>query len=110
MLNRIPGKVWRTPLIRGVAAALSLPRRAGVTMPDAPQLLLPTKRRLDTPIVSNYEDIIERASAPANPPSGVLRVYAKTDDTLHTLNSGGTDTALGAGGGTSTIVAPQGRL
>ena len=43
-------------------------------------------------------DVVEQ-SAPANPAAGFLRVYAGTDHALHTLSSGGVNTALGAGGG-----------
>ena len=41
-------------------------------------------------------------SAPPNPAAGKLRLYAGTDHQWHALTSGGTDTALGSGGGGGT--------
>jgi hypothetical protein len=117
MLNRLPGRVWSAPrlpsrtdrpLIPGLsgrrsgivpAQAQPLRARALAQMPGAPTILLPTKRRFDTPYISNYADETELGAAPANPPSGVMRFYAKNDHTFHALSSSGTDTSLGAGGG-----------
>lgn len=38
-------------------------------------------------------------STPSNPSAGSLKVYAKTDDKVYKLNSSGTETEIGAGGG-----------
>lgn len=41
---------------------------------------------------------LTETTAPASPAAGELAVYAGTDHALHVKTSGGTDTALGAGG------------
>lgn len=48
-------------------------------------------------------------SAPATPASGKVRLYAKTDKSLYRKDDAGLETGL-AGGGSSMLVAPQGRL
>jgi len=42
---------------------------------------------------------LSHETTPSNPSSGNVKVYAKNDDTLYVLNSSGTETAIGAGGG-----------
>lgn len=58
--------------------------------------VLGTSPTLATPVLSSYADLTEVAK-PANPAASTLRVYAKSDDKLYTLNSSGTETQVGAG-------------
>lgn len=60
-----------------------------------------TNKTLTAPVISNYEDLTE-ITTPANPSAGTLRIYAKTNDTMYTLNSSGVETQLGTGGGGTT--------
>lgn len=56
-----------------------------------------TNKTLTTPVV-DVASMTESAT-PANPASGTLKVYAKTDDKLYTLNSTGVETLVGSGAG-----------
>ena len=56
-----------------------------------------TSPTLNTPVWGSYSDLTE-VSTPAFPSAGTLRVYAKSDDRLYTLNSAGTESAAGASG------------
>lgn len=52
--------------------------------------------------------VTEQASAPTTPASGYLYIWSKTDHTLHTVDSTGTDTDLtAAGGGGSGVTLGQ---
>lgn len=53
--------------------------------------------------MSNAQINVLEVAVGVNPPAGTLTIYAKTDDTLHVLNSAGTDTQLGSGGGASAL-------
>lgn len=55
--------------------------------------------------VSNYVDMTEQGSAPSSPAASTLRVYAKTDDKLYTLNSSGVETAVGSGAGEKNYIS-----
>lgn len=46
--------------------------------------------------------LTEQGSTPANPAAGKLKVYAKTDDKVYKLTSGGVETEIGSGGGGSS--------
>lgn len=50
---------------------------------------------LATPV--DYRDFDESASAPANPASGDLRIFALTDNKLYSVDSSGTVAAIGEG-------------
>lgn len=56
-----------------------------------------SNKTLTAPVMSSYDDFTHIAK-PANPGAGVLRVYAKSDNAMYTLDSAGTETAIGAGG------------
>lgn len=52
---------------------------------------------LDTPLIDDYFDINEE-SAPGTPPSGKVRVYAKSDAKLYKKDDAGVEQEIGAGG------------
>jgi hypothetical protein len=62
---------------------------SGLTDDDHPQYLLATGLR----------DWSEQSSTPSSPAASKMRLYFKNDDKLYTLNSSGTETEVGAGGG-----------
>jgi predicted small integral membrane protein len=47
-------------------------------------------------------DLAEVPTPGSNPVAGVLRLYAKSDDKLYILTSGGTETQVGSGTGGSS--------
>lgn len=48
-------------------------------------------------------DLPELASTPSNPAAGRIRVYGKADDEVYKLLPNGTETKLGAGGGSKSF-------
>ena len=62
-----------------------------------------TNKTLTAPVITDFESYTEIAT-PANPSAGSLKVYAKTDDKLYTLNSAGVESAVGSGSGSSSEI------
>ena len=59
--------------------------------------------------MSRYSDYLALLRGPAPAPAStedVVRVYAATDGTLHTLQSDGTDAEVGSGGGVGGLLGP----
>lgn len=49
--------------------------------------------------------LVELASTPANPSSGQLKIYAKTNNLLYYLNSSGAETQIPTSGGAGTVTS-----
>ena len=62
-----------------------------------------TTLTVGTETVTNYINLAEIAT-PATPAAGTLSVYAKSGDSLYTLNSSGTETQVGSGSGQKNYV------
>jgi len=62
-----------------------------------------TNKTLTAPVITDFESYTEIAT-PANPSAGSLKVYAKTDDKLYTLNSAGVEVPVGSGSGSSSEI------
>jgi hypothetical protein len=60
-----------------------------------------TNKTLTAPVIDNAQ--MTEGAAPATPSAGTLKVYAKTDSKLYTLNSAGTEAQVGAGAGGGSI-------
>jgi hypothetical protein len=61
-----------------------------------------TNKTLTAPIMSS-DILFNEISTPSNPSSGVLAVYAKSDNNLYSLNSSGLEQQIGAGGSGGAI-------
>lgn len=81
----------------GTGTLSAVPAWGTVSDADLPVTL--SGHTLATPTLSSYGDLTEQGSAPSSPASSTLRVYAKTDDKLYTLNPSGVETAVGSGSG-----------
>lgn len=91
------------------ATTLTVTAPTGVTLPTTGTLATLagaeslSNKTLVAPLLSSYEDLSE-ISTPANPAAAKLRVYAKSDDKLYTLNSAGIETPVGSGSGSKNYV------
>lgn len=91
----------------GMSSEATLSRSRGGCGQDMSAVTFPTTGALttnaNTQTLSNksFSDSITVAhiATPANPSSGNIRVYAKNDNRLYTLDSAGVETPVGSGGG-----------
>lgn len=65
------------------------------------------KLTVDGPIDPTHIDFVQIAT-PSNPASGHNRLYFKSDDKLYKLDSGGTETEVGGGGGSNPVYGNEG--
>ena len=83
-----------------VQAALDTIDNTMVTPTSADAL---SNKSLTAPVISDYQSMTEVAT-PSAPSAGSLKVYAKTDDKLYTLNSAGVEVPVGSGSGSSSEI------
>lgn len=88
-------KIIRRDASGAVISGNALPNSSAIVTTDATQSLS-NKGMSDKLDFANV-------STPSNPAAGNLRVYSKNDDKLYTLSPSGTETQLGAGGGSSSF-------
>lgn len=58
--------------------------------------------KIQDPNITNAITLTE-TTTPTNPASSNLKMYVKTDNKIYKLTSAGTETEIGAGGGTSVL-------
>ena len=91
-------------LLRSDGAGGNAVQESGIVVDDADSLtglVNATLTGLLTSVGLTTTDpvTLSHESTPSTPGAGTVKVYAKNDDTLYVLNSAGTETAIGAGGG-----------